>query len=252
MVPVLLSEWIKVRTVRSTFVTLLLTFVVTVGLGAVVSAVVASTWNNQTPTERANFDATGVSFSGIALGQLALIVFAVLVVTSEYSTGMIRATLGAVPQRMTLMLAKVLTVLGLVGVVSVLTAFISFFLGQALLGSHRTSITDPGVTRAVFGMAIYMTLLALLSVGVAFMVRRPIPALAILMPFFFLISPILNAVPKVKNVAHFFPDVAGRQLYSVQGSTDVPYGPTAGFFIVLAWSLGCVVIGYLLFARRDA
>jgi ABC-type transport system involved in multi-copper enzyme maturation permease subunit len=252
MFPVLLSEWIKVRTVRSTFVTLLLTLVVTVGLSAVVCAVLASTWDTQPAAERANFDATGSSFSGIALGQLALIVFAVLVVTSEYSTGMIRATLGAVPQRLTLLLAKVLTVLGLVGVISLLTAFISFFLGQALLGSHRTSISDPGVTRAVFGMAIYMTLLSLLSLGVAFIVRRPIPALAILMPFFFLISPILNAVPKVKNVAHFFPDVAGRQLYSVHGNTDVPYGPTAGFFIVLAWSLACVVIGYLLFARRDA
>ncbi|RAG82300.1 ABC transporter permease [Streptacidiphilus pinicola] len=252
MFPALLSEWIKVKTVRSTFITLLLTFVVTVGLGALVSALFAANFNHTSAADRATFDATSVSFSGIGLGQLALIVFSVLVVTSEYSSGMIRATLAAVPQRLTLLLAKVVTVLGLVAVISLLTAFVSFFLGQALLGSHRVSISDPGVTRAVFGMAIYMTLLALLSVGVAFMVRRPIPALAILMPFFFLISPILNAVPKVKNVAHYFPDVAGRQLFSVRASSDVPYGPLAGFFIVLAWAVACIGIGYLLFKRRDA
>lgn len=252
MVPALLSEWVKVKTVRSTFITLLLTFVVTVGVSALICTLIASTWNNTPASDHATFDATRASFFGVGLGQLALIVFAVLVVTSEYSSGLIRATLAAVPQRWTVLLAKVLVVLGLVAVVSVVTAFTSFFLGQALLGSHGTSISDPGVLRSVFGMAIYMTLLALLSVGVGFMVRKPIGALAILMPFFFLISPILSAVPKVKKVAHYFPDVAGGQMFTVHANTDIPYGPLAGFFICLAWALVCIAGGFILFQRRDA
>src|SRR5690242_11719376 len=99
---VLFSEWTKVRTVRSTWITLLVAFVVTVGLGALICAVTNSNWSHMSPGDRLTFDATSTSFSGVYLGQLAVIVFAVLVVGNEYSSGMIRATLAAVPQRATL------------------------------------------------------------------------------------------------------------------------------------------------------
>ncbi|MBF9067456.1 ABC transporter permease [Streptacidiphilus fuscans] len=252
MVPVLLSEWTKVRTVRSTVVTLLTAFVVTVGLGALISFFSNSNFSKMGASEQASFDPTSTSFSGIFLGQLSLIVFAVLVIGSEYSSGMIRATLAAVPQRTTLLVAKVLTVLALVLPVALLTAFVAFFLGQSLLGSHRTHIGDPGVLRAVFGMAIYMTLIALFSLGVGFMLRKPVLSLGLLMPFFFLISPILSAVPKVKTVAHYFPDEAGQRLAAVHGSTSIPYGPLEAFFIVLAWVVVALGVGLILLKRRDA
>jgi ABC-type transport system involved in multi-copper enzyme maturation permease subunit len=252
MVPALVSEWIKVRTVLSTFITLILAFVVTVGLSALICAVTNSNFKNMNPSEQASFDATSTSFSGIFLGQLALIVFAVLVVGNEYSSGMIRASLAAVPQRGTLLGAKSLIVLALVLPVALATSFVSFFLGQSLLGSHKAHIGDPGVLRAVFGMAIYMTLIALFSLGIGFLLRKPVLSLGLLMPFFFLISPILRAVPKVKTVAHYFPDQAGAQLASVHLSSNVPYGPLAGFFICLIWAVAAIGLGYVLFQRRDA
>ncbi|MEZ0065935.1 ABC-2 type transport system permease protein [Streptacidiphilus sp. MAP12-20] len=252
MVPVLLSEWTKVKTVRSTFITLIAAFVVTVGLGALISFFTNNNFKNLNASERANFDPTSLSFSGVFLGQLAIIVFAVLVVGNEYSTGMIRATLAAVPQRATLLLAKAVTVLALVAPVALVTAFVSFFLGQALLGSHEAHLGDPGVLRAVFGMAIYMTLIALFSLGVGFMLRKPVLSLGLLMPFFFLISPILSAVPKVKNIAHYFPDQAGSRLAAVHESTTISYGPLAGFFICLVWVVAALGIGLVLLKRRDA
>ncbi|QMU79137.1 ABC transporter permease [Streptacidiphilus sp. PB12-B1b] len=249
---VLLSEWTKVRTVRSTVITLAITFVVTVGLGAGISALTNSQWHTMSPTDRATFDATSTSFSGILLGQLALIVFAVLVVGNEYSTGMIRTTLSAVPRRWTLLLSKAAVVLALVLPVALVTSFTAFFIGQALLGSHSTSLGAPHVLRAVLAMAVYMTLLAELSLGVAFMLRKPVASLGLLMPFFFLISPILGNVPKVKTVARYFPDRAGQQMVQVVAGTNSPYGPVEGFFVCLAWVAVCLAGGYLLLRQRDA
>ncbi|MFC5910244.1 ABC transporter permease [Streptacidiphilus monticola] len=249
---VLTSEWTKVRTVRSTYVTLVLAFVVTVGLGAVISAVTAAQWKDMTAQERLNFDPTSTSFSGIFLGQLALLVFGVLVVGNEYSTGMIRVSLAAVPQRATLLLSKTATVLCCVLPVALATAFAAFLLGQALLGDHRTTLGADGVLKAVFGLALYMTLMSLLSLGVGFMLRKPVLSLGLLMPFFFLISPILNAVPGVKKVARYFPDQAGGQLVTVHHHTAAPYGWGAALGIVLAWTAACLVGGYLLLKRRDA
>lgn len=249
---VLLSEWTKIKTVRSTVVTLLITFVVTVGLGAVISLVAKSQFDSLSPSERLTFDPVSASFSGILLGQLALIVFAVLVVGNEYSSGMIRVTLAAVPQRGVLLLAKAAVVLGLVLPVSLLTAFCAFFLGQALLGEHGTSIGADHVLRAVIGMALYMTMIALLSLGVGFMLRKPVLSLGLLMPFFFLISPILANVPGAKKVARYFPDSAGSQLSATVTNGDFPYGPLAAFFICLAWALAALLGGYLLLKRRDA
>lgn len=249
---VLFSEWTKVRTVRSTWITLLVAFVVTVGLGALICAVTNSNWSHMSQGDRLTFDATSTSFSGVYLGQLAVIVFAVLVVGNEYSSGMIRATLAAVPQRATLLLAKTAVVLLLVLPVAVVTSFVTFLLGQALLGDHGVSIGATHVLRAVIGMALYMTLIALLSLGVGFMLRKPVLSLGLLMPFFFLISPILANVPKVKNVAHYFPDTAGSQMARVVSSTTVSYGPLAGFFICLAWAGACLLGGYALLRRRDA
>ena len=249
---VLLSEWTKVRTVRSTVITLAITFVVTVGVGAGICALTNSQWHTMSAGDRATFDPTSRSFAGISLGQLSLIVFAVLVVGNEYSTGMIRATLSAVPKRWTLLLSKAVVVLALVLPVALATSFVSFFVGQALLGSHGTSLGAPHVLRAVLAMAVYMTFLALLSLGVGFMLRKPVASLGLLMPFFFLISPILSNVPKVKSVAHYFPDQAGQRMATVVAGTNPPYGPLEAFFVALAWVAVCLAGGYLLLRQRDA
>ncbi|NJP45027.1 ABC transporter permease [Actinacidiphila epipremni] len=251
---VLQSEWTKIRSVRSTVWTLALAFLVTAALGAVISLVFDNNWDSMSDSDKATFDPTAVSFFGMTLGQLALIVFGVLVISSEYSTGMIRTSLTAVPQRATFYTSKVAVAGGLALVVGMLTSFITFFLGQALLGSHKARIGDPGVLRAVVGAGLYMTLLVLLCVGAAAMLRSPMLGLGILMPFFFLVSPILSAVPKVKTVAHYFPDQAGQKIMQVVPSTDdhVSYGPWGGIGIMAVWVVVALIGGYIVLRQRDA
>ncbi|MGW5070733.1 ABC transporter permease, partial [Streptomyces cyaneofuscatus] len=190
---VLNSEWTKIRTVSSTTWTLISAFVVTVAMGAGVSALVNATFDDLSESEQLTFDPTLISFSGTVLGQLAMIVFGVLVVGTEYSSGMIRTSLAAVPQRGTLLFSKI-TVAGVLAlVVGLLTSFVSFFLSQAVLGDRGTDLGAENVLRAVIGAGLYMGLIAIFSMGVAAMLRSPMLAMGILIPFFLLISNILAA-----------------------------------------------------------
>ncbi|WP_329455591.1 ABC transporter permease subunit [Streptomyces sp. NBC_01497] len=244
---VLESEWTKIRTVSSTTWTLVLAFVVTAGFGAVATTLV-------NPGD--HFDPTFISFSGMTLGQLAMVVFGVLVVGSEYSSGMIRTSLAAVPRRATFLFGKI-GVAGLLAlVVGLITGFVTFFLGQALLGDDGTTLGAPNVLRAVVGSGLYMCLIAVFSMGVTTMLRSSMLSLGILMPFFFLVSNILSVVPKAKDVARYFPDQAGSKILQVvpdaAGGNDAPYGPWAGFAIMALWVVAALVGGYLVLRKRDA
>jgi ABC-2 type transport system permease protein len=248
------SEWTKIRSVASTVWTLSLAVVVTIGLGMLISALSKSEFDSMSRDDRLSFDPTFISFAGMSLGQLAMIVFGVLVVSNEYSTGMIRTSLAAVPQRGTFLAGKigVATVLSLV--VGLATSFVAFFLGQAMLGEHKAAIGDPGVLRAVIGGGLYMTLIAMFSMGVAAMLRSPMLSLGILMPFFFLISNILGNVDATKKIGQYLPDQAGSKIMQVVTpiGDDTPYGPWGGLGIMALWVAAALIGGYVLLKRRDA
>ncbi|MFF8277522.1 ABC transporter permease subunit [Streptomyces lateritius] len=253
---VLQSEWTKIRTVSSTVWTLASALLVTVAMGAALCALLQSTFDDLSEAERATFDPTFVSFSGMMLGQLAMVVFGVLVVGTEYSSGMIRTSLAAVPQRATFLFSKIAVAGALALVVGLATSFLSFFLGQALLGEHRTTLGADNVLRAVVGGGLYMGLIAIFSMGVAAMLRSSMLSLGILVPFFFLVSQILSAVPKAKEVARYFPDQAGSKIMQVVpdalNSEKAPYGPWGGLGIMLIWVAASLLGGYLVLKRRDA
>ncbi|GAA0914836.1 ABC transporter permease subunit [Streptomyces thermoalcalitolerans] len=248
------SEWTKIRSVASTVWTLSLALVVTVALGMLVSALARRGFGDMGEQDRLSFDPTYISFAGMGLGQLAMIVFGVLVVTNEYSTGMIRISLAAVPRRGAFLTSKVAVATTLALVVGMVTSFMAFFLGQALLGSLGTSLGEEGVLRAVVGGGLYMALIAMFSMGIAVMLRSPMLSLGILMPFFFLISNILGAVPATKKFGQFLPDQAGSRIMQVviPAGDDTPYGPWGGLGIMVLWVIAALVGGYLLLRKRDA
>ncbi|MFD8271692.1 ABC transporter permease [Streptomyces flaveolus] len=248
------SEWTKIRSVASTVWTLSLAVVVTVALGMLISALSKNEFGDMSERNRLSFDPTFISFAGMSLGQLAMIVFGVLVVANEYSSGMIRTSLAAVPQRGTFLFSKIAVATGLAFVVAMITSFVAFFLGQAMLGDLKASIGDPGVLRAVIGGGLYMTLIAMFSMGVAAMLRSPMLSLGILMPFFFLISNILGNVDATKKVGQFLPDQAGSKIMQVVTplDDDTPYGPWGGLGIMALWVVAALVGGYLVLKRRDA
>ncbi|OEJ94366.1 ABC transporter permease [Streptomyces thermolilacinus] len=253
---VLQSEWTKIRTVASTVWTLASALVVTVAVGAALSALMRAQFDNLPEFERATFDPTLISFSGMTLGQLAMVVFGVLVVGTEYSSGMIRTSLAAVPRRGLFLYGKI-AVAGLLALaVGLVTSFLSFFVGQALLGEHRTSIDEENVLRAVIGGGLYMGLIALFSMGVTAMLRSSMLALGILVPFFFLVSQILSLVPGAREVARYFPDQAGAKIMQVvpnaMGQDPSPYGPWGGLGIMVLWVVAALAGGYLVLKNRDA
>jgi ABC-type transport system involved in multi-copper enzyme maturation permease subunit len=251
---VLRSEWTKIKSVRSTVWTLGVAVVVTIGLGILICVLAGNEFDSMSVRDQLVFDPTNISFAGMGLGQLAMIVFGVLVVSNEYSTGMIRTSLAAVPQRTTFLFSKLLVATVLVFLVGLATSFVTFFAGQAVLGEHRAYLGDPGVLRAVFGGGLYMTLIALFSMGVAAMLRSPMLSLGILMPFFFLISNILGNVSATRKVGRYLPDQAGRKVMEVVTPLDgsVPYGPWGGIGIMVAWTVAALACGFALFKKRDA
>ncbi|MEU4209032.1 ABC transporter permease [Streptomyces sp. NPDC026206] len=249
---VLQSEWTKIKSVRSTVWTLGLAVVVTVALGALISALSKNEFEKLSPREKIQFDPTFISFAGMGLGQLALIVFGVLVVSNEYSTGMIRTSLAAVPQRGIFLFSKLAVAALLAFVVAMVTSFVTFFAGQAMLGAYKAHLGDPGVLRAVLGGGLYMTLITVFSMAVATMLRSPMLSLGILMPFFFLISAILGNVSATKKVGQYLPDQAGQKVMQVVAADDAPYGPWGGFAIMVLWVVAALAGGYVLLKRRDA
>ncbi|MFJ3931699.1 MULTISPECIES: ABC transporter permease subunit [unclassified Streptomyces] len=253
---VLRSEWTKIRTVSSTTWTLISAFAVTLAMSAALSALMNATFNDLSEAEQVTFDPTFVSFSGLVLGQLAMVVFGVLVVGTEYSSGMIRTSLAAVPQRATFLFSKITVAGALALAVGMITSFLTFFVSQALLGEHRTTLGEENVLRAVFGGGLYMGLIALFSMGVAAMLRSSMLSLGILMPFFFLVSQILSAVPGAKEVARYFPDQAGAKIMQVVpnalDSDEAPYGPWGGLGIMVLWVAASLIGGYLVLKKRDA
>ncbi|MER5292303.1 ABC transporter permease [Streptomyces pharetrae] len=251
---VIRSEWTKIRSVASTVWTLSLTLLVTIALGMLISALSKSEFDNMSARDRLSFDPTFISFAGMSLGQLAMIVFGVLVVSNEYSSGMIRTSLAAVPQRGTFLFGKLAVATVLALAVGMATSFAAFFLGQAMLGDLRASIGDPGVLRAVIGGGLYMTLIAMFSMGVAAMLRSPMLSLGILMPFFFLISNILGNVGATEKIGRFLPDQAGNRIMQVVPPVDddTPYGPWGGLGIMALWVVAALLGGYVLLKRRDA
>ncbi|MCX4528153.1 MULTISPECIES: ABC transporter permease subunit [unclassified Streptomyces] len=253
---VLNSEWTKIRTVASTTWTLVAALVVTVGVSSGLCALFNATFDDLPKQQQLTFDPTLASFAGMTLGQLAMIIFGVLVVGTEYSTGMIRTSLAAVPQRAQLLFGKLTVATALALAVGLATSFLSFFLGQAVLGERSIDIGEEGVLRAVIGAGLYMALIALFSMGVATMLRSSVLAICILVPFFLLISRILNGVSATRKVAQYLPDQAGSKIMQVvPGAMDrgeTPYGPWGGLGIMVLWVAASVLGGYLVLKNRDA
>src|SRR5689334_17785878 len=146
------SEFTKIRSVRSTYWTLLVLLAISIGIGAAICAGTAANWDQTSAADRATFDATQVSIAGLFyLGQLVIVVFGAIVLTAEYSTGMIRTSLTAMPRRVTVYAAKALVFAMVALVVTLVAAFVAFFLGQALLSSTHASVTlsGPNVLREI-------------------------------------------------------------------------------------------------------
>ncbi|WP_199430063.1 ABC transporter permease subunit [Qaidamihabitans albus] len=250
------AEWTKIRSVRSTAWTLLLALVLSVGLGYALGRTFRDISGLSREQQEA-FDPLYPTFYSLMLGQLALVAFAVLVVSSEYTSGTIRASLAAVPWRGRFYGAKVLAGTLVAAAAALVTVTATFYAAQAGLGPRAVSLGGDRVVFAAVGACFYLTLICVIAMGVAAMLRSSALSLAILLPLLFLGSQGLGNVPKVKTVTQYLPDQAGMVLMHLTGPADDPrFGPEYGQWgavgILVLWTAAALVGGYLVLRRRDA
>ena len=249
------SEWIKLRSLRSTRITLLASFVLMAGLGVVTAAVTASQWSRLPAASRASFDAVSTVLTGYQFAQLAVGVLGVVVISNEYSSGMIRATLAAVPRRLPVLWAKA-GVFAIVTLVAMTAAsLIAFAGGMALLSAHhlQVSLAAPGVARAVLGAGLYLAAVGLLGVGLGALLRNTAGAIAAVVGallFLPLLSSLLGSWFKA-HVSPYLPSNAGAALLHVHQQAG-SLSPWAGFAVMCGWAVAALAGAALVLKRRDA
>lgn len=249
-----LAEWVKLTTLRSTWLTLAAAAVGTVAVGALASWAIDAHWARLGPEEQLRFSPVTQSLTGVYLAQLAVGVLGVLVITGEYATGLIRATLSAVPRRLPVLWAKLVVFASMTFVVTLVAAFVAFFLGQSLLHSHGTTIGAPHAVRAVIGVALYLTVVGALALGLGFVVRNTAGAVAAVFGLLLVLPAIAHVLPLSwqENVLPYLPSDAGGALYTLHPDDPGTLAPWTGFAVMCGWAVAAIVAAAVLLRRRDA
>jgi ABC-2 type transport system permease protein len=249
----LLSEWTKIRSVRSTVWSLILLVIVTLGFTGLFTWLTILQWDKTDPTQRAQIMADPVSTilgAGLEFGQLTICVLGVLVMSSEYSTGVIRASLLAVPRRIPMLAAKSVVFAVLVLIVGEIVTFPSFFLGAAILHNHApVSLSDPGVA---FGAGLYLAVLGLFALALGGIIRHTAGAITGVIAFVLVLAPLTQLIPgKIGKYVHaYLPTEAGQLIGQAHEQANQVLSPWEGFGVFCLWTAVLLVIaGYLLKAR---
>jgi ABC-2 type transport system permease protein len=245
------AEWIKFRTLRSTIA--VLTAAV---LGMVLIALlVAYNTRHITANLQPDDHVQSSTLQGYYLGQLLIGALGVLFVTGEYSTGMIRSTLAAVPTRLPVLWAKLVVFVATTAVAMVLSSLVAFLGAQAIIGHYRTgySLGDPGVLRVVIGTGIYLTLIGVLGAALGWIVRSTPGALVAYIATILVLPVLFGSVLGSwgKHIAEFMPSNAGGSF--VRSIRESPaLSPWAGLAVLAAWAVVAVAVAAVQLRRRDA
>jgi ABC-2 type transport system permease protein len=245
-------ELMKIRTLRSTPCLLAVSIAVSIGVGVLSGYYIARSYRTPADAARANIDPVAVGFSGVNLGLLALVVFAVLTVTGEYSTGSIRSSLAAVPRRAVFFGSKIVAGTLVVFTASTIAVFTSFLATQVAMGDYGVPLGGPDVVRALGGGVVHVTLLSAFSMGLAALLRSSVATIALLTPVFFTISTLLTHVPGLGTVARYLPDQAGLQMMARAARHNTDITPFTGLLVLLGWTALSLLTGYWAVSRRDS
>ena len=249
-------EWAKLRSVRSTGWLLGLTAAAVIGLAILVLAVDTSHWSHLSAASRSSFDPANNSLTGLALGQLLMATLGALVITSEFSSGMIRSTFAAVPNRPLVLAAKA-AVLGAVTLAAgEILAFAGFLAGQAAVAApapHAT-LSQPGVLRAVLMGGAYLCLTALIGLGLGAIIRHTAGAIAAVVGVIFVLPLLTVPLPASlePTVQKFLPEpIAANSLTAVKPVAHT-LPPWAGLGLLCLYAAVLLAAGTVVLAKRDA
>jgi ABC-2 type transport system permease protein len=252
---VLTSEWIKLRSLRSSVWSLVVTVAILIGISTLIALSQVSRWAQVSPAERAHFDPLSVSTDPSFLAQLAVGVLGVLVISGEYTTGMIRSSMTAVPHRTPVLAAKGVVLAAAVLAVSEAAIFADFALSQAILSSKhiQAHLGDPGVARAVAGTGLFLSAIALLGLGLGALLRSTAAGIATLSGLILVLPTLVSALPQAWQdaVDKYLPSVAGQQISTVN-TRPHQFGPWGGFGILCLWATVVLAAALTRLRRSDA
>jgi ABC-2 type transport system permease protein len=252
------AEWTKLRTVASTGWLLLSAAALTAGVGAAADAA------SSCPAGGCQADPAKLSLTGVQVGQAVVVIIAVLAVSNEYSTGMIRVTLAAMPRRLTVLAAKASLITGLVLVVSAVATGASVLAGRLILPGHGftaaqgyppLSLGTGPVLRAACGSVLYLALIALLSLGIATAVRESAVAIGLVLGLLYLFPLVAGVVGNQhwqRHLEQIGPMTAGLAIQTTANLSSLPLTPWQGLGVLALWAAGALTIGALIFRFRDA
>ena len=250
------SEWMKFRSLRSTVYTLLAAVALTIGIGALFSAVTASQYHTFSALDKAAFSPVSTSLEGISFAVVAFGVLGVLLMSGEYSTGMIRSSLTAVPRRLPILWGKLAVFAGAIFSVSLVASVISFYLGQALLSSHHlgVAITSPDALRSVIGAALYVTVAGLIGVALGALFRNTAAGIATFAGVFFVIPPLATLLPASvsAHVVQYLPSNAGEGLWGGTHGVQNALSPWTGFAVLCGYAVILIAAAAWRLRRADA
>ncbi|WP_331743587.1 ABC transporter permease subunit (plasmid) [Streptomyces sp. NBC_01136] len=253
MRPALHAEWTKLRTVASPLWLLLGMIAATVALSAGATSVVTCT------SAGCGGDVTRLSLIGVQLGQALVAILAVLVISGEYSSGMIRTTLAAMPRRATVFAAKAITLAGVVAAAGSIAVLGSLLAGRLILPATRgypaLSLSAGPTLRATAGSILYLTLIALLSLGIAAIVRDSATSIGVILGLLYLLPTLSQAIGNPhwqRLLQQIGPMSAGLAIQATTNLHSLPLSPWAGLGITAGWAAAALVAGGLLLRKRDA
>ncbi len=254
---VLRSEWDKLRTVRSTYWTLFAAAATMIGLSAILCGIYVAQYAHLSAKDRALFDPASFSLTGSFLAQLAIGVLGVLVITSEYGSGMIRSTFAAVPQRLTVLAAKAAVFAAVTLVVTTAASLAAFSVGQMILSSKGIGVGlgAPGVLRTVIGTGLYLAVLGLLALSLGTIIRKTAGAIAAVFGLVLVLPTIAGLLPgSLSSVQKFLPSNAGLALVtgSHAGKTVPSLAPWIGFGVFCLYAVAALAVAGVILVRRDA
>ncbi|MHB8335274.1 MAG: ABC transporter permease [Acidimicrobiales bacterium] len=255
-VSLLRAEWTKMRTVRSTMWTLVAMTIITVGISMIAGSTIANRWNTFSVIQRLTFDPTRISLRGLLFSQLIIGVLGVLVMSAEYGTGTIRATLAAVPRRPRVLAAKAAVFFAVAVVAGELLAFSGFLVGQAMLTSPapHAVLSQPNVLRAVAGGGLVVAVLGLFALGLATIIRHSAGAITAYVGVLLVAPIILQSLPSSigQPILKFMPFTISDTMTSVVPNGNDAFSPWVGLLVLVGYAVAALVIGGWLLNRRDA
>ena len=253
---VLRSEWTKLWSLRSTRWVLLVSFIAMAAPGPIIAAVQMARWAHLSAQDRATFDAINTGVGGWHLAQLGVGVLGVLIISGEYSTGMIRSSLMAVPRRLPVLAAKVLVYAGVAFVLMLVATCISYFVTQAIVTEHHLQhgIGDPGALRVLLGTVLFLTVMGTMCVGLGGWVRNSAGGIAAFVGLIFVVSGVVAILPTsiANSVSPYLPFNAGSAVATHHFDNSHHLSPWGGFALFCGYTLVILVGASITMMRRDA